>query len=292
MTLSGTISDNVSVAQVEVFNRRYARLAAQQRSTDIQHLVAERPWRRGPTTTSASTATDEAGNTTYGNHDAGLPGRYHAAVDHLRHRAVHRHRRPGRRHHQQRQRDVVRHDLGQCDRCRRSRCSTAVRAWVLPRQQRPHWSLSPDAWAGNLQQPERDRDRRSRQHRLGHHDAELPGRCHGADDHLRYRVVRRYRAMRPASPTTAWSRLSGTTSDNVTVSQVQVFEGSQSLGPPPSITPLTLDAEAPTSAQGIYNQLSATATDEAGNTATAPLAKRADRYVGADGHFRDRVGYA
>jgi len=62
--------------------------------------------------------------------------------------------------------------------------------------------------------------------------------------------------------------LSGTTSDNVTVSQVQVFNGTQSLGT------ATVDNTGHWTlktvlAQGTYNQLSATATDEAGNSATA-----------------------
>jgi T5SS/PEP-CTERM-associated repeat protein len=61
--------------------------------------------------------------------------------------------------------------------------------------------------------------------------------------------------------------LSGTTSDNVTVSQVQVFNGTQSLGT------ATVDNTGHWTlktvlAQGTYNQLSATATDEAGNSAT------------------------
>src|SRR5262249_59567178 len=62
---------------------------------------------------------------------------------------------------------------------------------------------------------------------------------------------------------------SGVVSDNVTVSQVQVFNGSTPLGF------ATVDNAAhtwtltTTLGQGTYNQLNATATDEAGNTANA-----------------------
>ncbi len=63
--------------------------------------------------------------------------------------------------------------------------------------------------------------------------------------------------------------LSGTVSDNVTVSQLQVFNGSQLLG-----TAIVDNARrtwtlTTTLAPGAYNQLNATAIDKAGNLANA-----------------------
>ena len=61
--------------------------------------------------------------------------------------------------------------------------------------------------------------------------------------------------------------LSGTVSDNVTVSQVQVFNGTTLIGTATvtnGVWSLTT-----TLAQGTYDQLNATATDEAGNTTNA-----------------------
>jgi T5SS/PEP-CTERM-associated repeat protein len=61
--------------------------------------------------------------------------------------------------------------------------------------------------------------------------------------------------------------LSGTVSDNISVSEVQVFNGSQLLGTADvSNDAWTLST---TLANGTYNNLHATATDEAGNTADA-----------------------
>ncbi|WP_145927671.1 Ig-like domain-containing protein, partial [Bradyrhizobium neotropicale] len=63
--------------------------------------------------------------------------------------------------------------------------------------------------------------------------------------------------------------LSGTTGDNVTVSQVQVFSGAQLLGDAAvdnTSHTWTLTQNLPA---GVYSNLSVTATDEAGNTGTA-----------------------
>ena len=67
--------------------------------------------------------------------------------------------------------------------------------------------------------------------------------------------------------------LSGTVSDNVTVSQVQVFNGTTLIGTATvtnGVWSLTT-----TLAQGTYDQLNATATDEAGNTTNATTTQTA-----------------
>ncbi len=63
--------------------------------------------------------------------------------------------------------------------------------------------------------------------------------------------------------------LSGTVSDNVTVSQVQVFNGSQLLGTATVDNVHHIWTLTTTLAPGAYNQFNATATDEAGNSANA-----------------------
>ena len=63
--------------------------------------------------------------------------------------------------------------------------------------------------------------------------------------------------------------LSGTVSDNVTVSQVQVFNGSQLLGTATVDNVHHTWTLTTTLAPGAYNQLNATAIDEAGNLANA-----------------------
>ncbi len=63
--------------------------------------------------------------------------------------------------------------------------------------------------------------------------------------------------------------LSGTVSDNVTVSQVQVFNGSQLLGTATVDNVHHTWTLTTTLAPGAYNQFNATATDEAGNPANA-----------------------
>ena len=63
--------------------------------------------------------------------------------------------------------------------------------------------------------------------------------------------------------------LSGTVSDNVTVSQVQVFNGSQLLGTATVDNVHHTWTLTTTLAPGAYNQLNATAIDEAGNPANA-----------------------
>jgi hypothetical protein len=67
--------------------------------------------------------------------------------------------------------------------------------------------------------------------------------------------------------------LSGTTADNVTVSQVQVFNGLQLLGTATVNNALHTWSLNTTLGQGTYNSLNATATDEAGNTASASTAQ-------------------
>ena len=63
--------------------------------------------------------------------------------------------------------------------------------------------------------------------------------------------------------------LSGTVSDNVTVSQVQVFNGSQLLGTATVDNVHHTWTLTTTLAPGVYNQFNATAIDEAGNPANA-----------------------
>ena len=67
--------------------------------------------------------------------------------------------------------------------------------------------------------------------------------------------------------------LSGTVSDNVTVSQVQVFNGSQLLGTAIVDNIHHTWTLTTTLAQGAYNQFNATAIDEAGNPANAMTAQ-------------------
>jgi hypothetical protein len=63
--------------------------------------------------------------------------------------------------------------------------------------------------------------------------------------------------------------LSGTVTDNVTVSQVQVFNGSTSLGLATVNNTAHTWSLATNLTQGTYNQLKATATDSGGNSASA-----------------------
>ena len=63
--------------------------------------------------------------------------------------------------------------------------------------------------------------------------------------------------------------LSGTVSDNVTVSRVQVFNGSQLLGTATVDNVHHTWTLTTTLAPGAYNQFNATAIDEAGNLANA-----------------------